>query len=134
MPRTLTLFRLLLAAVLLVTLAACDSNDDKPSLDGIYELDSSEGDVWFIGIQGSRLTSYDYFGDNFDDQGDCYSIFSETGQRSDNEIRLDDFSVRLDGDVVVTDFFGSQRWKRSGRRVSSFTPDCDASSISSAKR
>lgn len=138
--RLLTILRLLIAGALFLSLTACDSNDenDSSSLDGVYQLRSDDGDIFFISIEGRSVTSYDYFGDSFDQGDDCYGTFTETGSRSGEVLTFrtveDGIEYRLEvtvEDDVLTfadyedgQLFASDKWDRSDRRISSFTPIC----------
>ncbi len=75
-PIIANLIALFLCSSLLFT--ACDdnssNNDEATPVEGLWKLQSTEGDVSYLNITATVITDYDYMGDAFDEGDDCYDI------------------------------------------------------------
>jgi hypothetical protein len=126
---------LALLSVTLLALGACDSSeDDASSIDGVWQSRGADVIYYEFNVGEGIFGVYDYYGDDYDDFGDCYV----TSQRlslsalGDDVYRIDgdEAEVTVSGDVLtVIDRFenGStltERLDRSDRRVSDFRPEC----------
>lgn len=140
--RNIARLPLLFVLLLTLSLGACDSvkEDDAPSIDGVYELQSNDGSVAFLHIDASTTTLYEYYDSDATQGSECYISYSDDVSlvREGNvlfyEETFDDgtirYDIRLSGSVLVYTFsengetISTSRWDRSRRSVSSFTPDC----------
>lgn len=134
-------FLLLVLLIICSFLTACDSNDEEEgdSIIGVWE---SRGiDVFYYVVSEDEIAIYDYFGDDFDNLGDCYFIDTATvvrltgstiSFRDGEEEFILNYRFEDDGDVLVLSEVDEQtgvefsvRLDRSTRSESDFTPECD---------
>lgn len=135
---------LLLLSVVCFTFSSCkdngNNNDDLAgNVEGVWQLDSDEGDVLYIDISTEAVASYDYMGDSFDEGDDCYEIdISDIVEKDGNiytitnpEFPGSEFeaTLELNGNklTVSMQFMGGnlvEVYTKSNAQTSSFTPEC----------
>lgn len=130
----------------LVLTAGCkssstDSGDTE--VEGLWKLNSTEGDISYLNITATTVTYYDYMGDEYDEGEDCYEIISNEILEVDGDIYkfADPFDPEKTIDVTVTAAgnqltvqqpFGSItvtiKFTRYNSNISEFTPECSEES------
>lgn len=133
-------------ASLLFTQGCKDSNnnDENTSVLGLWQLDSNEGDINYINITTTTVTSYDYMGDEFDEGPDCYEIDSQEilDVNGSKYTFTDPFNpnATIEVDVTANDNrltvvqpFGSVtvtlQFNKSNASIGSFTPECEENQV-----
>lgn len=130
----------------LLMLQACkDSKNEieETSVLGLWQLNSTEGDINYVNIGTDIVTFYDYMGDDYDEGPDCYEIESQeilniNGNKYTFEDPLNpngtiEIDVRANGnELTVMQPFGdatiTMKFSKSNASISSFTPECEESS------
>jgi hypothetical protein len=130
---------LLLAAALLAV-PACDSNDEKTDIQGLWLVPGI--DVIYYHIERSKITIYDYMGDEFDEGPDCYIITELDIVRRDGTnvtVSSPDFpgiqivlDMERDGQTLtVTSSGDTETWEKSSLSVSTFEAnECTGAELS----
>lgn len=141
MRTTRFIFALLLAASLFAV-PACDSNNEKTDIEGLWRVPGA--DVIYYHIQKDSITIYDYLGDAWDEGPDCYAITSlEIVRRDQTKITVSspDFpgiqvvlDMERDGEIltVTTGGTDTEKWEKSSVSISTFTPECTGAEPSKA--
>ena len=139
-------FTTILSLILIFGFGGCkDSNNtENDSVIGLWQLDSSEGDVYYVNITTEIVTFYDYLGDEYDEGPECYEIISYeildvNGDTYTFEDPLDpeatiQVEVTVSGNqLTVEQPFGSGtvtlEFSKSNASVGSFTPECDETQL-----
>lgn len=117
-----------------------NNNDENTSVLGLWQLDSNEGDINYVNITTTAVTSYDYMGDEYDEGPDCYEIDTQeildvNGSKytftdpfnSNDTIEVD---VTANGNqLTVVQPFGNimvtLKFTKSNASINSFTPECE---------
>jgi hypothetical protein len=130
---------LLLAAALLAV-PACDSNDEKTDIQGLWLVPGI--DVYYYHIERSTITIYDYMGDEYDDLADCYTITELDIVRRDGTkvtVSSADFpgiqivlDMERDGETLTVTASGdTETWEKSSLSVSTFEAnECTGAELS----
>jgi len=131
----------------LLVLQGCkdsNNNDENTSVLGLWQLDSSEGDINYVNITTTTVTSYDYMGDEFDEGPDCYEIDSQeildvNGSKYTFTDPFDpnatiEVDVTVNGNqLTVIQPFGSitvtLKFNKSNASIGSFTPECEENQV-----
>ena len=131
-----------LAMLCLVLLTACSDNSsssDDDTVEGLWKLQSTEGDDYYVNITATTVTEYDFQGDEFDAGEDCYIIFtSEIVERngdiftipdSENPGTTIDVKVTAQNDVLTVEQPTGNgtvtiKYDRFSGNISNFTPEC----------
>lgn len=143
---------LLFLVVLISMISSCsddnNNNDEGEELladiQGLWQLDSEEGDINYIHVDNRIIYNYDYMGDDFDEGPECY----EYSRNEILSIEGDEVTFMIDDDpedtetvtVIVSNnvlsvsqtFAGlqfTQLFNRSNTDVDSFTPICEDSDL-----
>lgn len=121
---------------------------DETSVLGLWQLNSTEGDINYVNISTENVTFYDYMGDDYDEGPDCYVIESQdildvngstyTFQDPLNSNATIKVDVKANGnELTVTQPFGditiTLKFNKSNASISSFTPACDENSLKHRK-
>ncbi|NGP75377.1 hypothetical protein G3570_01945 [Balneolaceae bacterium YR4-1] len=132
-----------IALISLLFLPGCkdsNNNDENTSVLGLWQLNSNEGDISYVNITTTTVTSYDYMGDEYDEGPDCYEIDSQeildvNGSKytfSDplNPNSTIEVDVTANGNqLTVVQPFGSVsvtlKFSKSNASINSFTPECE---------
>lgn len=121
-------FLLLFATLLAVP--ACDSNDEKTDIQGLWRVPGI--DVIYYHIEKNTITIYDYMADDFDQGPDCYIIsVLNIVRRDGTEVTVSspDFpgiqvvmDIERDGETLVVSSpgGGEETWEKSSLSVSTF--------------
>lgn len=117
-----------------------ENNASREDIVGVWDFSTDEAgglrDEYYIHVSSDgTVTVYDYYGDSYDDQGNCYSVSiigSSAFDSSDNNFdwnlhyggatSSDQFTVTVSGDVLTV--AGSERHSRLDLQVSDLTPEC----------
>ncbi len=142
MPLRRTVSFLLLAAALFAV-PACDSNDGKTDIQGLWLVPGT--DVIYYRIQKDSITIYDYLGDEFDQGPDCYIITTLDIVRRDGTkltVSSPDFpgiqvvlTIERDGETVSVTTGGGdpETWEKSSASVAGFVAkECTGAEVSKA--
>lgn len=124
------------------------NNDENTSVLGLWQLNSTEGDIRYINITGETVTEYDYMGDEFDEGPECYEIHIQdildiNGSKFTFEDPFDpDATIEVDvtangNQLTVIQPFGDAnvtlQFNKSNASISSFTPECEENQLKSKK-
>lgn len=141
-----------ISIICLIVLQGCkDSNnsDENDSVLGLWQLDSTEGDVSYIDVTGETVTTYDYMGDDFDEGPECYEIDTQeildiNGSKYTFTDPFDpqatiEVDVTANGNrLTVVQPFGNitvtLQFSKSNASISSFTPECEESQLKTKER
>ncbi|UTW48044.1 hypothetical protein [Bacterioplanoides sp. SCSIO 12839] len=139
----------LLSLITVMLLTACGSDSDSDSdksvenisdLEGVYDLTTrhsdNEVDEFYMHIDKSGYISYyDYAGDSYDNEGNCYWIDIKDSQitKTNNGFRIterdDDYidvSISLtSSSITLKTDRENVSYPRSSRQLNDFSPDCD---------
>lgn len=135
-----------LCTTCLIGLQGCkDSNNtEDDSILGLWQLDSSEGDVYYVNITTELVTFYDYLGDEYDEGPECYEIITYeildiNGDTYTFEDPFDpettvEVEVIANGNrLSVSQPFGSGtvtlEFSKSNASIDSFTPECEENQL-----
>lgn len=145
-----------LLGFVMLTLAACGggSGDDNGgstfgggdrSIDGLWDATENMGqegidEIYYEFDKGGLLTVYDYAGDSYDQEGNCYWIFSSSMKSlGKNKYEITPlfeegesfvFTIARSGDNLTIEFNDPEEPSdkitipRSTKSTSSFTPEC----------
>lgn len=136
---------LVVGLVCLFTAVSCkDSSTDSngnSSPNGLWKLNSTEGDVAYVNITNTQVTFFDYMGDEFDEGEDCYEIeLNEVLEINGNTYTFEDpfdpqetleVEVTVDDDQLTVKMpFGDAtvtfNYTKFGGNTNTFTPECVA--------
>lgn len=133
---------LLLAAALLAV-PACDSNDEKTDIEGLWLQTGI--DVIYYHVERSTITIYDYMGDEYDEGPDCY-IISELDivRRDGTKVTVSSpdlpgiqivFDLERDGETLLMTLSGeTETLEKSSLNVSTFEEkECTGADLLSGK-
>lgn len=135
-------FLLPLLAAVLLAVPACDSNDGKTDIKGLWRVPGT--DVIYYSIGTNTITIYDYLGDEFDQGPDCYVITTlEIVRRDGTDVTVSspDFpgiqivlTMEREGETLSVSSSGSdtETWEKSSLSTASFTPVCTGTEVSKA--
>lgn len=134
---------LVVGLVCLFTAVSCKDSStdssDNDSVNGLWKLNSTEGDVAYVNLTNTTVTFYDYMGDDFDQEEDCYDIESEEIVEIDGDIyHFDDpenpgetveVEITVENNTLtVKQSFNNNvetiKFSRYSGNTNSFTPEC----------
>ncbi len=136
-----------LCMITLISLQGCkdsNSSNDADSVLGLWQLDSSEGDIYYVNITSEIVTFYDYLGDEYDEGPECYEIVTNEilDQNGDTYTFEDPFDPEATIEVKVTangnrltvlqPFGGGTvtlEFSKSNASIDSFTPECEENQL-----
>ncbi len=141
----------LLILVVLASIASSCSDDNNNNdageelladIQGLWQLNSEEGDINYIHVDDEVIHNYDYMGDDFDEGPECY----EYSRNEIISIDGDEVTFMIDDDpedtvtvrvsvnnniLSVTQTFAglqfTELFNRSNKDLDSFEPICDDS-------
>ncbi len=138
----------MMAFVCLFAFVSCKDNSsdgfEPESVEGLWKLESTEGDLNYVNITSTTVTFYDYQGDEFDEGEDCYIIESQEIEEIDGNIykfedpenpgSTIDIEITVDDDrLTVEQPFGNGtvtvNFTRFSGNVNTFTPECEESQL-----
>ena len=123
--------------------------DEDASVLGLWQLNSTEGDISYVNINTTNVTSYDFMGDEFDEGPDCYEIdvqqiLDVNGSKYTFTDPFDpnatiEVDVTANGnELTIVQPFGNitvtLKFNKSNASISSFTPECEENQASAKKR
>lgn len=136
-----------LCMITLIGLQGCkdsNSSNDAYSVLGLWQLDSSEGDIYYVNITTEIVTFYDYLGDEYDEGPECYEIVANEILDLDGDTYTfeDPFDPKATIEVEVTangnrltvsqPFGGGTvmlEFSKSNTSIDSFTPECEENQL-----
>ncbi|MGK7370108.1 MAG: hypothetical protein ACNS64_07815 [Candidatus Halalkalibacterium sp. M3_1C_030] len=140
---------LLLSLLVIQGCKDSNNNDENTSVLGLWQLNSTEGDISYVNITTTSVTSYDFMGDEFDEGPDCYEIdalqiLDVNGSKYTFTDPFDpnatiEVDVTANGnELTVVQPFGNitvtLKFNKSNASISSFTPECEENQTTAKKR
>lgn len=136
-----------MVAVLIIFMSSCSDNNNNDrgdellaDIQGMWLLDSEDGDVSYIHVDDRIVSNYDYMGDDFDEGPECYLYTRTEIKTIDGDqvtfIIEDDPQFTITAKISVSNSIMSisqklggveftELFNRSNSKVDSFVPFCD---------
>ncbi|MGK7369259.1 MAG: hypothetical protein ACNS64_03515 [Candidatus Halalkalibacterium sp. M3_1C_030] len=140
-----------ISMVCLIALQGCKdagNNDENTSVIGLWQLNSTEGDIRYVNITDETVTEYDFMGDEFDEGPECYEIdIQEILDINGSKYTFEDpfdpeatmqVNVTANGNQLTVilpfgDATVTLQFNKSNASISSFTPECEGNRLKSKK-